>query len=447
MKPASRWVQTLTWVKPQEQRIVLASIAMAFVLMASYFVLRPVRDALASDWSDAEVSLLWNIQFVVSVVMVSVYGFALSKFRLKWIVPAVYGLFASSFLCFFWLTPSVANPTFLEKLFYLWVATFSLFNLSVFWSFMAEIYDAEQGRRLFALIGIGASAGAIVGPTIPVILANRLGLDALMLVSAVGLLLVIPIIYYLQSTSVSLPSQSRLKQLAGQRGVTLGGRWWAGFSDVVRSRYLLGIGAFILLYVFIGTFVYFQQKNLLADFARVERVQILGSIDWLVNVLTFLLASMVTNRLIAKLGMPVTLALVPIALFLGLLVLAFAPLVVVLLAIQVARRVGNYAITRPAREMLFTRVSTEQRYKAKPVIDVVVYRGGDAVSSTLFALLSEGLGLGLAALSLVGAMIASLWAAVGSWLGHLYTRLDSRPEPRVAGVAIPANNDISTRSY
>jgi AAA family ATP:ADP antiporter len=174
------------------------------------------------------------------------------------------------------------------------------------------------------------------------------------------------------------------------------------------------------LYVFIGSFVYFEQKNLLADFSRAERTQILGSVDWLVNLVTFGMAFFLTGRIVGKLGMAAALALMPFLVGAGLLILAFAPMLTVLLALQVFRRGGNYGLTRPAREMLYTKVTQEERFKAKPVVDIVVYRGGDAVSGTLFAFLTDGVGLGLAAVAVVGSAIAAVWGSTGIWLGKKF---------------------------
>ncbi len=416
----SRVVEMIANVHPNELRATIVSFLMVFILMASYFVLRPVRDAMASDWSDTEVSMLWNLQFFISAAIVSLYGWLVSRVRFKNIAPLVYSVFGLSFLGFYVVTPLFAEPELVEKAFYLWVSAFSLFHLSVFWSLMTTIFSKEQSKRLFAIIASGSSAGAIVGPSIPMFFADHLGLENLMLIAACGLALVVPLLLYLyRLRQTDLPGN---ETDASFHSSSLGGDWWAGFKSVVSNRYLLGIGAFILLYVFIGSFVYFEQKNLLADYSRPERAQILGAIDWVVNTLTFVIALFVTSRIVTKLGMPTTLALLPLMLVVGMLALAVAPLVVIVMAIQIARRTGNYAVTRPAREMLFTQVSEEERFKSKPVIDVVVYRGGDAVSGMLFALLSDGLGLGLAAIAFVGACISSLWAVVARQLGVVYER-------------------------
>ena len=168
--------------------------------------------------------------------------------------------------------------------------------------------------------------------------------------------------------------------------------------------------------------VYFEQTNLLREFSRADRTVILASLAAVVNILTFGLGMFVTSRLVTRLGMSLTLALVPVFICLGLIVLAFAPLLTVLLAVQVARQAGNYGVTRPAREMLFTHVSREDKFKAKPVVDVVVYRGGDAISGMAFAGLTDGLGLGIAAMAGIGAVIAAIWGTMGLYLGKVFNR-------------------------
>ncbi|MEM7277839.1 MAG: MFS transporter, partial [Pseudomonadota bacterium] len=249
---------------------------------------------------------------------------------------------------------------------------------------------------------------------------------SLLLIAACGLLLVIPLLMLLPKLQAT--SASAHNELPNPAGKALGGNWWEGFRSLATNPYLLGIAAFILLYVFINTFVYFEQKNLLADFSRAERTQILAGIDGITNLLTFGLAFFATGRIVKRLGMSTGLALMPVLVAVGFLILAFAPLLTVLLAMQVVRRGGNYGLTRPAREMLFTKVSEQDRFKAKPVIDVAVYRGGDAVSGTIFALLTDGLGLGLAAVALVGAGIAGAWAWLGVQLGRVFDAVSGKAQ-------------------
>jgi AAA family ATP:ADP antiporter len=416
----ARAAKVLSDVESNELKATLASTLFIFILMASYYILRPVRDAMASDWTDSEVSFLWNINFFVSAAIVSAYGYAVSQVRLRNVVPVMYGFFAATFLAFYFSISLVTDRVLVDKLFYLWVSVFALFNVSVFWTFMADTFNPQQAKRLFGIIGAGASAGALFGPAIPALFAGILGTDTLMLIATVSLMAVIPLVFYLYHLKSVELGNADLQ--ADTSNVVLGGNWWQGFQSFFTNPYLLGIGAFILLYVFIGSFVYFEQKNLLAEFSRSERTQILGSVDWLVNLVTFGMAFFVTGRIVSKLGMPTALALMPFLVAAGLLVLAFAPVLTVLLALQVFRRGGNYGLTRPAREMLYTKVSQEERFKAKPVIDIVVYRGGDAVSGTLFAFLTDGIGLGLAAVAIVGSAIAAAWGAIGIWLGKLFDK-------------------------
>lgn len=409
-------------VKENELKATLASFFMVFILMTSYFVLRPVRDAMASDWSDGEVSTLWNLQFFISAGVVSLYSFAISKIRLKYMVPLVYCFFSFSFVAFYLLIPFLSNPVIIEKTFYVWVSLFSLFHVSVFWSFMSDIFSAEQSKRLFPVIAAGASAGAILGPSIPTLLGTTINQGELMMIAAVCLIFVVPVsLYILQLKTNELNNG---KVAADLSSLVLGGKWWTGFRSVISNPRLSGIAIFILLYVFVSSFVYFEQKNLLAAFSREERAQILGGIDWVVNIVTFLMAFFLTGRIVNRCGIGISLALMPILLMSGMVILAFAPLVVVMLSLQVVRRAGNYSVTRPAREMLFTQVSNDERFKAKPVIDTVIYRGGDALSGSIFAFLTEGLSLGLMAVSLVGAFIALLWTKVAIYLGWQYQQTE-----------------------
>lgn len=416
----SRIMKTASEVEPNELKATFVSFTFVFVIMAAYYILRPVRDAMASDWTDTQVSFLWNINLLISIGVVTLYGFAVSRVRFRNLVPGVYGFFSASFI-FFYLTISVVQDrTIADKCFYVWLSVFSLFHLSVFWSYMSDTFNKEQAKRLFAIISAGASVGALIGPGIPTLFAGVLGTDTLMLIAAIIMIIPMPLIFYLGKLKITeLHNEDVHADLSAAR---IGGNPFAGFKLFLTNPYLLAIGVFIFLYTMIGSFIYFEQKNLLADFDRAQRTQMLGLVDWVTNILTFTLAFFVTGRLVKKLGMGVTLALLPVFVVGGMVILAFAPIVIVVLALQVARRGGNYAITRPAREMLYTEVDRETRFKAKPVVDIIVYRGGDSISSILFASLTEGLGLGLGVVAAIGAGIAAIWAAFGLFLGKIYNR-------------------------
>ena len=413
-------IKSATLIERSEHKVVYVSFALVFILMAAYYMLRPVRDAMAGDWSNTEISVLWNIQFFLSLTFVAVYGAAVSRIKLRNLVPAVYGFFAVSFVSFHFGSALVANPVLVDKSFYLWVSLFSLFHVSVFWSLMTDLYNREQSKRLFGFIAVGAVTGSIAGPLVAAVVAQTLGADMLMLAASLLLLIPMPIVFYLHYLKrTDLRNEPLHGDLSRPR---IGGKPLAGFRDFFSSPYLIGIAGFILLYTAISSFAYFEQTNLLRDFNRDERTGILALLALVVNILSCLLGLFATSRLTLRWGMPVTLAIVPAVMCGALLILAFAPLLTVLLALQVARQAGNYGVTRPAREMLFTAVSRESRFKAKPVVDVAIYRGGDAVWSSAFALLTDGFSLGIGAMAAIGAGIAAIWAATGAALGVVFNR-------------------------
>ena len=431
----ARLMKSASKIEPNELRSVLASFLFVFCLMFAWYLLRPVRDAMASEWSDIEVSFLWNINFFISAAVVALYGVAVSHVEFRKLVPGVYAFFGLSFVAFYIGASNVADTTLLDKIFYVWVSVFSLFHISVFWSFMSDLYSKEQSNRLFAFIAAGASAGALAGPWFVSQFGASLGTDQLMLLASVVLIVPIGLVLYLERLKVvDLHNELVHADLSAAK---IGGNPFAGFKMFVSNPYLLAIGAFIFLYTAVGSFVYFEQKNLLAIYAetREERAVILAQVDLVVNILTFVIGMFATSRIVSRMGMAATLALVPFFIVAGLLILAFAPILIVVLALQVARRAGNYAITRPAREMLFTAVDRETRFKAKPVIDIVVYRGGDAISSIAFAGLTDGLGFGLAAMAGIGAAIAAAWGAVGAYLGRMFGKQEGDIVEVTDGVA------------
>jgi len=416
--PQFNFLTKISKIEASEAKAVLCSFLFVVVLMSAYYILRPVRDAMASDWTDAEVSWLWTLNFFISTAVVAVYGIAVSRFRFRLLVPAMYAIFALTFVVFYLLASTAADRTLVDKSFYVWVSVFSLFHISVFWSFMSDLFSKEQAGRLFSIIAAGASVGGLVGPSIPSFFSASLGTDNLMLIASLMLLIPIPIIFYLQSLKVS-DLDNKEPELQAPRGA-IGGNPFAGFKMFFSNPYLLAIGLFIFLYTGISSFVYFELKNLLSALSRPERTAVWAQMDLAVNILSIATGLFATSRIVGKFGMPTTIALVPVMICVGLLILAVSPFLGAVVALQVIRRAGNYAVTRPAREMLFTRVDRETRFKAKPVIDIVAYRGGDMLMAWLFTGLTQGLGLGLAAVALVGAGIAALWSLVGIYLGRWF---------------------------
>ena len=415
----SRALQAATTVRPNESQATLLSGLFVFLLMTAYFMLRSARDSLSSDWTDAQLSLLWTSTFFLSLIGVALYGAIISKLRFRSVVPGVYAFFAATFVAFYALAMTVGENDAVNRAYYVWISVFSLFHLSVFWSFMSGIYNKGQAKRLFALIAMGASIGAIVGPSIALLLADDIGTINLLLIASVMLLMTIPLVRRLEALSAGpLGNEGLQADLSEQQ--RLGRNPLSGFSAFARNPYLLAIGLFILLYVLMNTFIYYELRKPLGDFDRDTRTQIWAGIDLAVNSLALLTAFFATSRLVTRFGMPATLALIPALMVGGWAIVALSPVLAVLIGLQIARRAGNYAVTRPGREMLFTIVDADTRYKAKPVIDIVVYRGGDVATAWLYTALTTVVGLGLAGIAVFAAGVAAVWAMAGIFLGRRF---------------------------
>ena len=419
--PLARILRATAKIEPNETQATILSFLWVFLMMCAWYTLRPVRDALSSDWTDAELSWLWTSTFFFSAVAVSVYGAVISRVPFKRIVPSVYGFFALSFIGFYVAGATLAGNDIVNRIYYVWASVFGLFHLSVFWTFMSGLYNKQQAKRLFGVISVGASTGAIAGPAFVSAFADDIGSLNMLVICSILILFPIPIMARLESLRVSaLGNPDGASDLL--RKDRLGVNPFSGFTEFVRNPYLLAIGLFILLYVTMSTFMYFEIRKPIGDLEQVRRAQIWANIDLAVNSLAVVTGLFATGRLATKAGMPRTLALVPAVMVIAWLVVAINPAAITLLVVQVVRRAGNYAITRPAREMLFTLVDNETRYKAKPVIDTVVYRGGDVVTAWFYTALVSVLGLGLVGIAAVGAAIAAVWATVGFMLGRTADR-------------------------
>lgn len=417
----ARMMRSAVKVEPDEIRATLLSFVFVFTLMASYYILRPIRDAMSSTWTDAELSTLFTLTFVLSIAAVALYGAACARIRIGRLVPGIYGLFALSFVGFYLVLRSVPGFQGAGKALYVWTSIFSLFHVSVFWSFMADIFNRDQAKRLFGFIASGSSAGAIAGPLLALSLAGSIGGMNLLPLSAALLFVpmgIIALLERMKNSRLHTDDQGARRDFSQ----TLGRNPFSGFMLLVRSPYLLGIALFILLYTSISTLVYFELKNLMAPLDADTRTQLWAGMDLAVNILSIATAMFGTGRLASRFGLGTTLGLVPVMIVAGLLLVFVSPMLWVVVCLQVVRRAGNYAVTRPGREMLFTAVDRESRFKAKSVIDIVVYRGGDMLTAWAFTGLTQVLGLGFGAVALVGAAAAGVWAAVGWLLGRRYER-------------------------
>jgi len=415
----NRFAKITAKIEPNELRAVMLSFSFVFTILASYYILRPVRDAMSSDWSDAQLSTIWTFTFLISFFVVSLYGYACSKIKFKLLVPSIYGIFALTFYFLFLLTNFFPGLNLINQIFYVWVSVFSLLNISVFWSFMADTYNKEQAKRLFGFIAAGSSLGAFCGPLITILFAKTVGSNGLILISATMLFIPVLIAIFLQRIKETDLQNTTPSEFNEQ---PMGAKIFSGFKELGLNPLLLGIGIFIVLYSGMNTIFYYALKNFLTDVDQATRTQIWAGIDLAVNVLSILTAMFGTGRLASRFGLSVTLPLVPMIITILLFTFALSPMLWTFVGLQIVRRAGEYAITKPAREMLFTTVDRESRFKAKSVIDVVIYRGADVSWGWAYTSLTQLLGFGLAGIAVIGALIASIWSLLAVYLGRNFDK-------------------------
>lgn len=401
-------------LRPGELPALLTSFVYFFSLLCAYYIIRPVRDEMGILGGIRNLPWVFSGTFLVILAMVPLYGWVSSRYARRHFLPLVYAFFITNLLVFYALFHFRISPPHVAQAFFIWVSVFNLFVVSVFWSFMDDIYDKDQAKRLFGTIAAGGTCGAIFGPVLTSWLARPLGTHNLLLFCIVFLAVAILCIARLGYWYDRQP-QART-DTSYQR--PMGGHWLAGIALVARSPYLMGIGLLILIFSTLSTFLYFQQAIIIRDSFSdsSERTSVFAMIDLAVNTLTILIQVLLTGRIVKTLGLAATLALIPTLLIAGFIILGFAPVLGVIVVLQVCRRAGNYAIMRPAREMLYVVLGREEKYKAKNFIDTVVYRGGDAISAWVYDGMRQ-IGLSLGQISFIAAPLAAIWAIVAYRLG------------------------------
>jgi AAA family ATP:ADP antiporter len=400
----------------EERRTTITAAVAFFLLMAGYYVLRPVREEMGIEGGVEDLQWLYTGTFVSVLAAVPLLSWIVARLRRRAAVPVIYALFVGNLVVFQALLPRLdAEATVvLARVIYVWVSVFNMFVVSLFWALMADLFSVAGSKRRFGLVSAGGSAGAIVGPLLTASLAERLGPGPLLLVAAC--LLTAATIAIAQ---VGRRSAGASAAAPGQGDGVLGGSLWEGFVLVLRSPQLLGISGYIVLYSAVSTFLYFEQANIVRDAISDEgaRTRLFAQIDLATNVLALALQALATAGLVRRFGVGFMLLAVPAIGVLCFGALAIAPVLAVLVVVQVIKRAAGFAVARPAREILFTGVTPAERYKGKLVIDTVVYRGGDMLSAWAFAGLT-GLGLGLSAIAALGIPVTVAWGAMARFLGR-----------------------------
>jgi AAA family ATP:ADP antiporter len=416
-----RLLRKVVDVKAQEVRALFLGFVYYFLILSSYYVIRPIRDDFGS--ADFEnLTVIFTGTLVAMLIANALFAGLVARFSRHRFIPIAYRFFIANLLIFFALLYFIPKQqVWVGRAFFVWTSVFNLFVLSVFWAFMVDVFSSDQGKRLFGFVSVGGTLGAIVGAAITATLVQRIGSLKLLLISAV-------LVELSAQCARLFPAATSALAASGKKGEPtdspVGGGIWAGLMHNFRSPYLLGISAYMLLYSLTSTLLYFQQSAIArAAFSdRAARTAFFAKIDLAVNVMTILVQLFLTGRLLKWLGVAVTLAVLPALSVLGFTTLGVAPTLVVLVMFLALRRATNFAVARPTRETLFTVMSREDKYKSKNLIDTVVYRTGDQIGAWTAPALGW-LGLGLRGVSLVAAPIAAIWLLVSLWLGRKQVRM------------------------
>lgn len=405
-----------------ETPAVVGGLALFFLLFAGYFMLRPVRETMGVAGGVDNLQWLFTGTFIVTLLALPLFGWVVTRAKRRRILPWTYGFLASNLLAFALVFAVQPDNLWVARAFYIWLSVFNLLSISLAWSVLADLFSNEQAKRLFGLLAAGASLGGLVGPILGTLLVGVVGHAGLVLLATLFLLGSIGAATYLQRWRDRAPLPAEVEH---PRSRPLGGNPFAGAGEVLRSPYLLMLALFVVLLASISTFLYFEQARLVAQTFtdRTRQTQVFGLIDTVVQALAILTQLFFTGRIARRMGVGVLLVAVPLVMVAGFLWLALAPVFAVFVVVMVVRRAGEYALVRPGREMLYTVLPAEQKYRAKNFIDTVVYRGGDALSGWVkrgLDVLGEHPQLAM----LIGAGIALGWAATGGWLGRRQRRLE-----------------------
>ena len=405
-------------VKPNEVRALWLGFILFFVVLAGYYVIRPIRDNIGAT----QFENLWWMFTVVLVAMIvanALFSMIVARMSRRKFIPIAYRFFILNLVIFFVLMqfmPPGKQP-WVDGCFFVWVSVFNLFATAVFWGFMTDIFTNEQGKRLFGFIAVGGSLGGMLGPLITASLVHRVSTGVLLLICAGMLEIAAQSIRFFPAEFRRSDSKSAEDAAAAEKPI--GGKFWDGVTHICKSPYLFGLFVFILLYTLTSTWTYFQQSELTkVGFAdRAARTAFFAKLDLSVNTLTLLLQIFLTGRLMKFLGVTVTLLFMPVLSLFGFAAMGLVPVLAVLAVFQVARRASTFAFMRPAREVLFTVLRREDKYKAKSFIDTFGYRCGDQFGAWSYGGM-QALGLSLSTISYVAVPVVACWCGLGVWLGR-----------------------------
>jgi ATP:ADP antiporter, AAA family len=439
----TRILNRIVEVRADELRALWLGFLFNFVVLGGYYVIRPIRDNIGAERGIEELPWMYTGTLVAMLIANMLFSAIVARMSRRKFIPIAYRFFIANLIIFYILmrTIPIGQQTWLARSFFVWVSVFNLFVVSVFWQFMTDVFTNEQGKRLFGFISIGGALGGIFGPTITASLVQTVGAANLILICAVMLEIAAQLVRFFPADFTQQKnSRASVSDAAQSSGVSqkppaekaIGGSMWAGITHILRSPYLFVLFLFIIFYTVTSTWAYFQQS----DLARFQiqdsglRTAFLARLDLSVNTLELLGLIFLTGRLIKWLGIGITLVLMPALSMVGFITIGFLPLLSVLAVFQVLRRATTFAITRPAREVLFTVLPREDKYKAKSVIDTFAYRVGDQIGAWSYRGMHAA-GLGLSPISFIAVPVIAVWCGLCLWLGRKQSAL-ARARPKEA---------------
>jgi AAA family ATP:ADP antiporter len=431
--PLARLIGLIVTVEPQEFKAVVLAFLFNFVLLGSYYILRPVRDTMATVFGVEALQDLYTGTFVITLICAPVFAWCAAKVKLARLLPGLFWILLINLVIFYVFFRLAPHNRWLAAAFYWWLSVVNLFLISIFWAFMADIFSPTQAARLFGFIAAGGSIGAIAGPLITRSLVVAVGVSGLLLVAGAGFLGVILLIHALMREKKELRVEGAETQQTSLDH-SLPGNPLGGFALLLKSPFLLNQAAFMLLMTWIATILNFLQIDIIAKtFPGVEsRAIAFADVDLFVNICSAIILIFGLSRVLQRFGVTASLLLTPILMAGACLAIAVAPSYFLIQAARAIQRISQYAIARPSREVLFTRVDQQSKYKAKNVIDTTVYRFGDLTSAWILA------GMRVAGFGLLGAMtfgiaVSAAWGAVAVALGRRYQALGGKPASVAAG--------------
>jgi ATP:ADP antiporter, AAA family len=433
-----RLLKRILDVRPAEMRGLGWSWLYIFSVLSSYYILRPIRDEMGVAGGVENLQWLFTGTLLGMIAVNPPFAALVAKLPRMRFIALAYRFFIANLLFFVVLlhVATGAQNIWIGRVFFIWASVFNLFVVSVFWAVMVDVFDTEQSKRLFGFIAAGATVGGIVGSSLTVSLATAVAPTFLLLVSA--LLLEVAIFSVRRLSRIADGLRRRPAERGDQQPI--GGSILSGVTHTFKSPYLANVGVYILLFTITSTFLYFQQAEIARQAFpdRGARTAFFAQIDLWVNVLTLAAQIFATAPVLRALGVGLTLALLPTLSVLGFSGLALVPSMLVLVVYQVLRRAGNFAFARPTREVLFTVVAREDRYKAKSFLDTVVYRTGDQIGAWAYAGLGL-FGLGIPGISATAVSLSLLWLFNSVWLG--------RRQEKLGGVEIATDYPVQSSKF